>query len=173
MDRKTRFVRGVIRLGILLDGLSVLPYVVPRVMLAPLGVSEAMLTPVAAYLLFHAGTFMLAWTILLAWALQAPAARRFVLLLTVLGQLMLRQAYHRVGVGEIGHRIETADGKAGIAVGDDALVCPGNSLRRQIRQENGHDKDQGNSAADAAPIPPLCRHSSYRYYGDSGTMSAD
>lgn len=53
-------------------------------MLGSMGMSQDMLTPAAVYLLFHAGVFKLAWTILLVWALLEPVARRFVLLLTVL-----------------------------------------------------------------------------------------
>jgi hypothetical protein len=53
-------------------------------MLGSIGLSEETLTPAAIYLLFHAGIFMLAWTILLIWTLRKPVQRRFILLLTVL-----------------------------------------------------------------------------------------
>ena len=81
---KIRFIRVVLWIGIILDGVSAILYVFPKVMLAPLGFPKTMLNPVTIYLLFHAGVFMLAWTILLVWVLKNPIARRFILLLTVL-----------------------------------------------------------------------------------------
>ena len=79
-----KFVRGVVWLGIVLDAISAAMYCAPRLLLAPLGLSIELVTPAATYLLFHAGIFMAAWTILLAWVLADPIGRRFVLLLTVL-----------------------------------------------------------------------------------------
>lgn len=84
MDRKTGFVQSVLWIGIILDGIAAILYLLPSIMLGSLGISKELLTPVALYLLFHAGVFVLAWTILLIWTLQRPVARRFILLLTVL-----------------------------------------------------------------------------------------
>ncbi len=84
MDRKIKFVQFCIWTGIILDGINVFLYLFPNMMLGSLGMSEEMLTPVATYLLFHAGIFMLGWTILLIWTLKKPIQRRFILLLTVL-----------------------------------------------------------------------------------------
>ncbi|MGC1376642.1 MAG: hypothetical protein WA821_10475 [Anaerolineales bacterium] len=84
MDGKIRFIQLVLWVGIILDGINVILYLFPSVMLGSIGLPGGMLTPVATYLLFHAGVFMLAWTILLVWAFQKPVARRFILLLTVL-----------------------------------------------------------------------------------------
>jgi len=84
MDRKTKFVKFCLWAGIILDGINVFLYLFPNIMLNSIGLSEESLTPAAIYLLFHAGIFMLAWTILLIWTLQKPVQRRFILLLTVL-----------------------------------------------------------------------------------------
>jgi len=83
-DKKTSFIRVALWIGIILDAISALLYAFPAVLLSSLGFSKTMLTPVAVYVLFHSGIFMLAWTILLIWVLKKPIARRFILLLTVL-----------------------------------------------------------------------------------------
>jgi len=84
MDNKNRFVKFCIWIGILLDGSIVLLYLLPGIMLNSMGLSADMLTPATIYILFQAAILMLSWTILLAWTLQKPGQRRFVLLLTVL-----------------------------------------------------------------------------------------
>lgn len=84
MNRKIKFVQFCIWTGIILDSINVLLYLFPNMMLDSLGLADEMLTPVAIYLLFHAGIFMLGWTILLIWTLKEPIQRRFILLLTVL-----------------------------------------------------------------------------------------
>ena len=84
MHSKLKFVKVCLWIGVILDGISALLYLRPNFILGSLGLPAAMLTPAAIYLLFHAGIFMLAWTILLIWTLQDPIQRRFILLLTVL-----------------------------------------------------------------------------------------
>ncbi len=84
MDKKLKFVKVCLWIGIVLDGINVLLYLRPHLILGSIGLPATMLTPAAIYLLFHAGIFMLAWTTLLIWTLQSPVQRRFVLLLTVL-----------------------------------------------------------------------------------------
>ena len=84
MDKKTKFVKFCLWVGIILDGSTVFLYLFPNLMLNSMGLPKDALSPVAIYLLFHAGIFMLAWTLLLIWTLQKPIQRRFVFLLTVL-----------------------------------------------------------------------------------------
>jgi hypothetical protein len=84
MDKKFKFVKTCLWVGIVLDGINVLLYLWPNLILGTIGLPAAMLTPAAIYLLFHAGIFMLAWTLLLIWTLREPIQRRFILLLTVL-----------------------------------------------------------------------------------------
>jgi len=84
MKTKFKFLRFCLWTGIILDGISFVLYSFPNILLASMGLPGEMLTPAAIYLLFHAAVFMLAWTILLIWALRNPISRRFVLLLTVL-----------------------------------------------------------------------------------------
>ncbi len=102
MDRKTKFVKFCLWTGIILDGINTFLYLFPNIMLNSIGLSEATLTPTAIYLLFHAGIFMLAWTILLIWTLQQPVQRRFILLLTVLITVgMEASALYLITVGSI------------------------------------------------------------------------
>ncbi len=84
MAQKFKFIQFCLWTGIILDGISFLFYLFPNILLASMGMPKGMLTPAAIYLLFHAAIFMLAWTILLIWALRDPIPRRFILLLTVL-----------------------------------------------------------------------------------------
>lgn len=96
MDGAIRWLRISCWAGAILDGLTVIPMLVPRIGAATYGLGDFRPGPEYRYAMGLAASLMLGWTCLLLWADQRPLERRGVLLLTVfpvLPGLMLAGAF--------------------------------------------------------------------------------
>ena len=83
VKNKIRWLRISYWVGAILDGLYVIPMLVPQWAGALFGVPNFPTTPEIRYV-FHVGAALMAgWTALLIWADRKPAQRRDVLLLTL------------------------------------------------------------------------------------------
>jgi hypothetical protein len=75
--------RVAYRTGAILDGLTIVPMVSPRVGAAMFGLRDFHPGPDYRYAMYLAASLMLGWTCLLLWADRKPLERRGVLVLTV------------------------------------------------------------------------------------------
>jgi hypothetical protein len=96
MDDAIRWLRISFWAGAILDGVAVIPMLVPSVGAAAYGLGDFRPGPEYRYAMGLAASLMLGWTCLLLWAARRPLERRGVLLLTicpVLPGLMLAGAF--------------------------------------------------------------------------------
>ena len=77
------FVRAVFITGAVLDGLTLVPMLVPGVGGAMFGIAEFSPTPEYTYAMGLAAALMAGWTVLLIWGAVRPVQRRALLLFTV------------------------------------------------------------------------------------------
>ena len=83
VNNKVRWLRISYRAGAALDGLYVIPMLVPQWAGAMFGMSDFKPGPEVRYLLGVCAALMLGWTALLIWADRKPVERRAILLLTL------------------------------------------------------------------------------------------
>jgi hypothetical protein len=96
-------------LGVVLDALSAVPLLFPRVGEAMLGLSGLSFDPQFLYVARIGASLMLGWTVLLAWAAQEPVGRKGIFLLTlvpvVLGLFLASVALAASGFVAVGRLV--------------------------------------------------------------------
>ena len=83
MNWKKRYVIAIYILGVVLDGLSIIPMVFPSVGGAMYGRDATAFGPEYRYAMYMGAALMAGWTVLLAWGAIRPVQRRALLILTV------------------------------------------------------------------------------------------
>jgi hypothetical protein len=83
MDRRIMWLRISYWVGAVLDGLWVIPMLLPEIGLAIYGIKSMEITGGLRYTLAVGAALMAGWTCLLIWADRKPVERRGVLLLTI------------------------------------------------------------------------------------------